>query len=134
MQANKSSPLMKCGHTAMAIDGKGNLCCVICDCYEIENNLPNLEGRLAKCDCCGNTRKSSLGLAFFEYRGIGSKFAENKCHICGYFTKNKPLKNGKFCYANSDKPIPNVCINKGKQCVYGPYEYDSFYCGCRGWD
>ena len=30
---------MKCGHTAMFKDAKGNPCCGICDCYEIEERV-----------------------------------------------------------------------------------------------
>ncbi len=131
--------LMKCGHTAQAIVSKTKEpVCLIChgnpEAAVPVKMLPDLSGRLAKCTMCGRKEKSSIDLPFFEYRGLGSRTSENQCHICGYFTKGKPLKNGKFCYHNSDKPIPNVCINKGKECKYGIFEYDLYYCGCRGWD
>ena len=64
--------LMKCGHTSQS-EVDGNPVCVICfgitpKAIEIEENLPNLEGREAKCSFCGKTVKSSLDLAFFEHR------------------------------------------------------------------
>lgn len=81
------STLMKCGHTAQAIDKDGNPCCVICIgnplAEQVEENLPDLTGRLAKCGC-GNTRESSISLPFFEYLGLGSYEAKNMCN-CGYY-------------------------------------------------
>lgn len=131
--------MMKCGHAANAIDEKGNPCCVICisinkEAEQIEDNPPDLKGRLAKCGCCKNKEKSSFGLAFFEYRGPGSRIAENRCHVCGHFTKKETIIGNKVYYENTEVLIPDVCINKGKQCVYEPYEFDGFYCGCMGWD
>lgn len=76
--------LMKCGHTAMARDDKGNPVCPICMCIEIANAKPNLEGRKARCSYCGYETPSKVSLPFFEY-------------------------------------LPNE-------------KYDSYYCGCRGWD
>ena len=77
--------LMKCGCIAVARDVKtGKPFCPACMCSEVATEQPNLEGRLAKCTCCGRKEPSSLKLPFFRY---------------------KPDK-----------------------------EFDSFYCGCRGWD
>lgn len=80
-------PLMKCGHTAMAINNKTKKpCCVICHGdprAEIIDDLPNLTQRLAKCGC-GNTRESSVELPFFEYKGRNSYAAQNMCKLCGY--------------------------------------------------
>lgn len=42
-------PLMKCGHTAQAVDGKGNHICAICMCDEIETDIFDLTGRKARC-------------------------------------------------------------------------------------
>ena len=79
--------LMKCGHAAMAIDQNGNPCCVICHgdprSTMIEDNAPDLTGRLAKCGC-GNTRESSIDLPFFEYKGPDSFAAHNTCKLCPY--------------------------------------------------
>lgn len=60
--------LMKCGHVAMAHDMNGNPYCVICDCGEIDEERPSLEGRVASCSYCGHIEKSSYDLPFFEYR------------------------------------------------------------------
>ena len=57
--------LMKCGHVAMAQDIKGNPYCIICDCKEVAEELPSLEGRMATCSYCGHERKSSYDLPFF---------------------------------------------------------------------
>ncbi|KKN22342.1 hypothetical protein LCGC14_0916080 [marine sediment metagenome] len=79
-------PMMKCGHTAMAINGKKEPCCVICHGdprSEIIDDLPELTGRLAKCGC-GNTRESSIELAFFEYKGQDSLASKEMCKLCSY--------------------------------------------------
>lgn len=78
--------IMKCGHTAMAIDGEGRPYCVICHGdprSEIVDTPPDLTGRLAKCGC-GNTRESSIELAFFEYKGPNSYASQNTCKLCKY--------------------------------------------------
>ena len=59
--------IMKCGHTANATC-EGKPCCVICNCFEIEDNKPNLEGRMAKCTECGHVTQSRYDLPFFLYR------------------------------------------------------------------
>lgn len=76
--------LMKCGHVSMARDDKGNPYCLICDCKEVEDSKPNLEGRMAHCTECASVTNSKWSLPFFGY--------------------------------NEDK------------------DYDSYYCGCHGWD
>lgn len=48
--------LMKCGHVAMAHDIKGNPYCIICDCKEVAEELPSLEGRMATCSYCGHEK------------------------------------------------------------------------------
>ena len=71
---------MKCGHSANAVDGNGKDCCVICMCFEKQENKPDLTGRKATC-CYGNHGEvnSSYSLAFFEY-----KHKQNKdTYYCG---------------------------------------------------
>ena len=76
---------MKCGHTAQAHDEKGKPVCAICMCEEVDNERPNLAGRIARCTYnCGHKTDSSFNLPFFRH--------------------------------NPDK------------------EYDSYFCGCEGWD
>lgn len=81
-------PLMKCGHTANAVDQDNNPVCVICNCREIARTNSAMKEllirRKARCFECGRIEDSNLNLAFFEY---------------------KPLS-----------------------------DYDSYYCGCYGWD
>lgn len=93
-----------------------------------------LEGREARCGC-GKTRPSTDqddgSLAFFEYRGEGSRMATDMCKHCHFSIvahEHEGVKN------NVD---PRTVIEKGK-CegfeARGSWEYDVFYCGCRGWD
>lgn len=136
-------PFMKCGHTAMAIDTRTKKpCCVIClgdpEAKIVDESPPDLTNRQARCshyNTCKRQVPSSIDLAFFEYKGPNSKYAENVCHVCGYYTKTGNFQaDGKLCYSNSDKAMPDVCINNGKECVYEPYKYDKYYCGCKGWN
>ena len=79
--------LMKCGHVSNGVQrGTGKPVCVICGCYEVDEDASKsaLKGRKAKCDYCERIADSNFLLPFFNYR-------------------------------------PN-------------YEYDRYYCGCRGWD
>lgn len=68
---------------------------------------------------CGNIRPSSEKLAFFEYRGEGSKQATKSCKNCPYYD----VAHG--------KDHKSVCNNFTP---HGAYEYDKFYCGCAGWE
>ena len=70
----KTTPMMKCGHAANAVNGAGKPVCVICigikdGADEIENNPPTFAGRRAHC-AYGNHAivDSSPNLAFFEYK------------------------------------------------------------------
>lgn len=59
--------LMKCGHVSNATcDGKP--CCAICSCFDIEKELPDITGRMAKCPYCHRIKPSNFNLPFFEYR------------------------------------------------------------------
>ena len=64
--------MMKCGHAANAVNGKGEPSCVICvgidpGAEEVAES-PNLEGRFATCSYGKHGRvPSDLGLAFFAY-------------------------------------------------------------------
>ncbi len=64
--------MMKCGHAANATTADNKPVCVICigivaGADQIEEKPPDLNNRFAECEC-KNKRKSSLELAFFEYR------------------------------------------------------------------
>ena len=64
--------LMKCGHSANALDSDGQPCCAICagvhpEAYVVEDKPPDLKGRLAQCTTCNVKRESSYALAFFKH-------------------------------------------------------------------
>lgn len=65
MSAHKL-PLMACGHVAQAIKDDQPVC-VICQCKDVNENLPDLSNREARCDC-GHITESNFWLPFFEYR------------------------------------------------------------------
>lgn len=129
-----SDILMKCGHTAHATtklpDGTTVPCCAICSMLDGSKDwitpasteeIPNLEGRQASCPDCGTLRPSSFNLAFFEYRGPGCAKSKNECITCG---------------SHKNFHDPNHWGYKGHEHPFIPghtREYDSYYCGCRGW-
>lgn len=88
-----------------------------------------LAGRQARCEC-GALRPSdgpAIGfkgeLPFFVYRGEGSREALDICR-CGYATAaHTPEVRSRNRALTCETFEPR-----------GPHEFDSFYCGCRGWD
>ena len=124
--------LMKCGCVAQGMlthSGGKKLdppipVCVIHDCTEVADTVPDLTGRMSRClygeKKGGNypsIAPSSFDLPFFKYKGPDSECARETC-ICGY----KRVAHGK----------PHI---KCKEFVaHGPYEYDEHYCGCHGWN
>jgi hypothetical protein len=87
--------------------------------------MPNLEGRKARCSYHGEV-DSDVNLAFFEYRGEGSFLGLHQCGNCRYYDiahENHLNYHGNrtTCKCTDFVPI-------------GSYEYDSYYCGCRGWE
>ena len=112
-------PLMACGCAANARKMPENIpSCVIHECTEIAKTTPSIEGRTARCSC--NAQKpSSLDLAFFEYRGDGSRHATELCK-CGY--------------TEAAHKLPHISSKCQQFQARGPHEFDSYYCGCRGWD
>jgi hypothetical protein len=86
--------MMKCGHSANGtLMAKGGVkleqpapCCVICDCHELAEEAPSLEGRIAKC-CykmsCKNTAPSTDNLAFFQHHP-DEEFDEYYCGCEGW--------------------------------------------------
>ena len=86
-----------------------------------------LKGREARCGC-GRTEPSSVKLAFFEYRGEGSEIARKGCAHCGYF---------EVAHTQPQTRTQQNVVERGICPGFEPrgaMEYDSFYCGCRGWD
>ena len=75
MRELNKGKLMKCGHIANAFvdhDGTHVYCCPICvgtlEAFEPIDEVPNLEGRKAKCWSCDKVVESSFKLPMFEYR------------------------------------------------------------------
>jgi hypothetical protein len=156
-------PIMKCGHAANSVLEKKNGVvfdppkpfCAIHDEMELADVPPELEGRTARCGYCRKAVPSHKGLAFFEYRGAGSA-DETLCAHCGCYpvahkvpcfrceAMHDPERvvNGHlctcFCHDNNAKD-GNCRMTKDAKVAYhyearGPNEFDSYYCGCRGWD
>lgn len=66
-------PKMKCGHMANGSDRNGNPVCVICAGINagynvVDNDTPDLSGRMSMCMECGRTVPSKDTLPFFKYQ------------------------------------------------------------------
>lgn len=122
--------MMQCGHAANATC-EGKPCCAICTGSPgatLVAETPNLEGRQARCSYCNSTQPSSTKLAFFEYRGPGSQSASQSCK-CGYHWAAH--------VHDPRRVVPTSVVERGECSGFqskGGSEYDSYYCGCRGWD
>ena len=84
----------------------------------------NLANRMASCSC-GRKEKSAPDLPFFIYRGPNSDYAKHTCTRCRYSvvahtTENWARGRSLVCQSFTSNP--------------DGHEYDSYYCGCRGWD
>lgn len=120
-------PMMKCGCAAQGvITAKAGVkfdppipACLIHDCYEPATDTPDLTGRMANCAYGNHAIQPSdpEKLAFFEYRGPGSRWATDYCK-CG-FAKIAHDEGRVKCKTFTPR---------------GPNERDLHYCGCHGWD
>lgn len=126
-----TKPMMKCGHAANAVrvllDGTTIPSCAICapsaSASIVDDAPPDLTGRTAKCTC-GASAPSSPALAFFEYRGPGAGRATCAVGDCIFLESvHQPI--------NPHTGRPGVTDHTF---VARTYDFDSFYCGCRGWD
>lgn len=128
-----SEVMMACGHAANATTGDGAPACAICaglteDATRVAAD-PALAGRVARC-YCGREKPSSTALGFFEFRGEGSPSAIHICKNCSYsIVAHGPdasvWQNGKTAVQNANCP--------GFE-PHGPWTFDTYYCGCEGWD
>lgn len=75
--------LMKCGHTANGTTMDGKPYCVICNCKEVREDKPSLEGRKAKCGWCERMVDSNYNLPFFEYKP-NEEYDEYYCGCNGW--------------------------------------------------
>lgn len=132
------SKMMKCGCVAQgvvtAIRGEPvdppAPACVIHDCYEVAEAAPDLTGRQAHCAYGKHAfMPSSFDLAFFEYRGPGSRDATEIC-TCGLSRKPHDENGGKIPRGKYSTAARGCSGFTPK----GPQEHDRYYCGCRGWD
>lgn len=82
--------------------------------------------RIAHCTYCSKQFPSSPNLAFFENRAEGSRAAVETCKHCRCYPQAH-VKNGLGVF-------PSVIGKPHLFEPHGAYEYDLFYCGCRGWD
>lgn len=74
--------------------------------------------REARC-YCGKTEPITKNLPFFESRDTGSRQATQSCKHCRYYDVAHGKGHKVVC--NNFEP-------------HGAYQYDSYYCGCDGWD
>ena len=136
--------MMACGHAANATDEDGEPVCAICfgtggDPWRATTRAErtiDLAGREARCSC-GRTEPSNTSLAFFEFRGEGSPQAIKSCKHCGYHdVAHDPGHMETLVHKRDGSRRPTV-VESGKCPGFEPrgaWEYDGFYCGCRGWD
>jgi len=120
--------ILECGHSANATDGNGQPACAIHSTAQGGTTFASAEfdltGRQARCGC-GSLVPSSTGLAFFQYRGEGSRPALTLCGICSYAdVVHNPI----------NPSTGRAGITEHEFEARGAYENDEFYCGCRGWD
>lgn len=59
--------MMKCGHTALTTKGCPICIGLVAGAEEVADELPDLTGRKARCEC-GGTRDSDISLPFFTHR------------------------------------------------------------------
>lgn len=137
--------MMGCGHAANATSN-GKPACVICygidPLSDIVVAAPDLSNRMAKCSYRHvNVPKgrgysapvmepipSSPTLAFFEYKGEGSRSALDMCAKC---SKAK-APHVPIMEAGTRWERPGITDHTFEP--HGAYEYDEYYCGCFGWD
>ena len=84
-------------------------------------------GRWAKCSCGRTEPSQPERLAFFE---SAERRAHDRCDICGYAeVAHRPEVRAR-------KHMQRVMDNGHEFEPTSPdrFEFDLFYCGCRGWD
>ena len=82
-----------------------------------------LVGREARCACRKTVPSASACRAFFHYRGPGS----GVCGLCGYY--DVAHDDQYETNPGTGRPNPKRCAG-----FIDGMAFDSYYCGCRGWD
>lgn len=106
--------VMKCGHSANAVDGEGNPCCAICAgidprAYEVDDTYIQDPKRKARCTYYG--------------KNVGNtKYGYNECSECAEQEDNKC-----HCEKLSSPDLAFFTSHPDK-------EFDEFYCGCHSWN
>ena len=95
--------------------------------------LTNLEGRQARCICDKKIPSvvAANDRAFFEYRGPGSSYSTDGCKHCGY---SKVAHFNEASHMQGRRTVVEQGYCPGYEQSTEGREFDSFYCGCRGWD
>jgi hypothetical protein len=95
----------------------------------VTGSTPDLDPtrRYAQCSC-GKVEPSDPERLFcLIARGDGSRSALEHCRNCGYTNvAHEPPRPGVI-----RSTVARVCDTFEP---HGAYDYDTFYCGCRGWD
>lgn len=132
MEINGTTKTMGCGHSANGWVTRGQHKMPICViCYGINEgadvvvDTPELAGRQSQCSYCKRLRPSSTDLAFFEFEGIGSRWATEKCSVCHM---------NKSVHAVINPTTGRAGVTDHTFIPMGPREFDSHYDGCQGWD
>jgi hypothetical protein len=122
--------MMACGCAANAKRKTDNGWIPTCAVHNTVEQVPDYDLTGRQAICCGESslRDSDADkLAFFEYRGPGSKSSDLSC-TCGY---------AKMAHTSDKTHVMKHCAKKNGVAGFvarGPWEYDRYYCGCRGWD
>lgn len=116
-EVRSERPMMTCGCAANATDGDGHPACAIHGTITAAPP-PTLTGRTALCPDCDKKVPSDMRLPFFQFRGEGSSAAVDQCK-CGYY--EIAHQEGRTRAGHPFEP-------------HGAWDYDLYYCGCRGWN
>ena len=105
-------PMMSCGHAANSIGRRpgeieGQPACVICSCFDVATDVPDLTGRMARCTYYGRNAK-------------GGWYNSNCCNVC---------KTGQPCQCEQPSSSGLWFFQ-----AHPDKEYDEFYCACQGAD
>lgn len=120
------SVILACGHAA-PVDSPCPICVGLDPrASELLVPAPDVTGREARCSCGKIVPSDPARLAFFEFRGDGSRQARESCKRCRYSVVAHDRKK-----ATGEAHLSYVCDEFEPM---GAWDYDAYYCGCRGWD